>query len=127
MIDYRERCLDERISCCWVCGSTDELEVHHINGDRSDNDLSNLLPLCEDCHSEVHYEKVGASDERIENLKERLPANKVTHHGGEWRPINFPLDMWEYVVNTKGTEQSFSDRVREIMDTGIDAEEQADE
>ncbi len=32
------------------------LERHHIDHDRSNNDLSNLLVLCPTCHDEVHYE-----------------------------------------------------------------------
>ena len=41
-----ERCgLEE-----WM-GQPINLEVHHLNGDRSDNDLSNLQLLCPNCHS----------------------------------------------------------------------------
>ena len=42
---------------CESCGLTEwmgkpiNLEVHHINGNRSDNRLENLLLLCPNCHS----------------------------------------------------------------------------
>jgi 5-methylcytosine-specific restriction endonuclease McrA len=42
---------------CENCGITEwlgqpiNLEIHHINGDRSDNSLNNLMILCPNCHS----------------------------------------------------------------------------
>jgi len=38
--------------------------------------------------------------------------------------VNFDDGHIQYVLATKGVEQSFSDRVRQIMDKGIEAEEQ---
>lgn len=40
---------------CHFCGTTDNLEIHHINGDASDHDTDNLLPVCRDCHMNIHY------------------------------------------------------------------------
>jgi len=37
--------------------------------------------------------------------------------------VNFDDGQLQYVLATKAPDQSFSDRVREIMDKGIDAEE----
>lgn len=42
---------------CEKCGLSEwlgepiKLEIHHINGDRSDNSLENLIMLCPNCHS----------------------------------------------------------------------------
>lgn len=52
---YRVRTLKQKINVCNVCGTAEkDLVVHHINGDRTDNDLENLIPLCHTCHRKVH-------------------------------------------------------------------------
>lgn len=40
--------------CCF-CGKacTTNIEIHHIDGNNSNNDLDNLIPLCFDCHGEL--------------------------------------------------------------------------
>ena len=40
--------------CCF-CGKecTTNIEIHHIDGDSSNNDLDNLTPVCLDCHGEL--------------------------------------------------------------------------
>ena len=46
-------------SKCFVCGSTNNLQLHHIiplsNG--GDNRLSNIITLCGQCHGKVHNNK----------------------------------------------------------------------
>lgn len=38
-----------------ICGKTDELQLHHLTYERlGDEDLSDLTPLCADCHAMVH-------------------------------------------------------------------------
>src|SRR6185312_15888649 len=39
---------------CVLCGSTEELEVDHINKNPFNNDLSNLRFLCFPCHHSNH-------------------------------------------------------------------------
>ena len=41
---------------CAVCGETDldMLEVHHIDGNRKNNDIDNLIILCANHHAKVH-------------------------------------------------------------------------
>jgi hypothetical protein len=51
---YREKAIEEYGEVCKGCGSTEDVLVHHKNGDRSDNSLSNLIPLCNACHGKVH-------------------------------------------------------------------------
>jgi len=54
----RWRALEEANFMCTACGYNKiegVLEVHHIDGDRRNNVLSNLLVLCPTCHKEQHY------------------------------------------------------------------------
>jgi len=39
---------------CIYCGSRDEVVAHHINGEREDDTIENLVPLCRSCHQKVH-------------------------------------------------------------------------
>jgi len=41
---------------CQVCFNhfSKKLVVHHIDGDRQNNDLSNLVTLCQVCHRQIH-------------------------------------------------------------------------
>jgi hypothetical protein len=40
-------------TCCICYESRKHVQIHHIDGDPSHNDLSNLAVLCLDCHSRV--------------------------------------------------------------------------
>jgi hypothetical protein len=45
---YQRRCRD--------CGRSDvPLEVHHVNGDPTDNRIRNLIPMCVDGHRKATY------------------------------------------------------------------------
>lgn len=39
---------------CATCGKLNARDVHHLNGDRNDNDPSNLTRLCRGCHLRLH-------------------------------------------------------------------------
>ena len=54
--NYRARALKHYGNSCKLCGYTieDALEVHHIDKNRDNNDLDNLVVLCCNCHTLVH-------------------------------------------------------------------------
>lgn len=39
---------------CEICGYTDTVELHHINGNPTDNRLENLQILCPNCHAKTN-------------------------------------------------------------------------
>ena len=41
---------------CQNCGTTQLLNIHHVNLDESDNSPNNLMTLCASCHTKWHWE-----------------------------------------------------------------------
>lgn len=70
MSEYRDLCFAEKGRECIICGATEDIVVHHIDGDRSNNSLSNLMPVCWSCHFSIHS---GA--EGYEEYTEKLPPS----------------------------------------------------
>lgn len=52
---YRDKALGEKGEVCENCGSGENIEVHHRDRNHCNNELDNLVVLCEPCHNEVHY------------------------------------------------------------------------
>lgn len=42
---------------CEYCNSTKNLCVHHIDGNRNNNDITNLITVCKKCHQQHHVER----------------------------------------------------------------------
>ena len=71
---YRNVCLEKKGEACVICGSTESVGAHHVNGDRSNNDLDNLERVCRSCHENIH---AGAEGYRkwFEQLQESTRAH----------------------------------------------------
>lgn len=39
---------------CEICGSNQNVDVHHKDGNFQNNDLSNLMRVCRSCHNHIH-------------------------------------------------------------------------
>lgn len=80
--DYRQRCLNHSEERCQECRSTESIVVHHIDGDQRNNELDNLMPLCQSCHVRVHHGVDG-----FEHLTEQLPDEAIIFRETEnYRP-----------------------------------------
>jgi hypothetical protein len=55
--NYRTRCFRVWGRSCVICGGTDEIAAHHVDGDPANLTSSNLVPLCPRCHGKVHRRK----------------------------------------------------------------------
>lgn len=51
--------------------------VHHIDGDRENNRLRNLIPVCKSCHSKIHSS--GPFGELIDSFAEKLPDRSINY------------------------------------------------
>jgi hypothetical protein len=60
---------------CNVCGSGGELLVHHIDGDRDNNELENLLPVCSSCHGKIHAK--NSKGVKWDRFTEKLPDSAL--------------------------------------------------
>jgi 5-methylcytosine-specific restriction endonuclease McrA len=61
----RAQILERDSYMCRICGKDAveaQLNVHHIDWDRSHNDLDNLVTVCHSCHKAVHTERYVPSD-----------------------------------------------------------------
>lgn len=45
---------EDEVPHCEICFSTDNLCIHHIDKNHSNNDPENLIMLCRRCHAKVH-------------------------------------------------------------------------
>jgi len=52
---YHFKAVEEKGYECENCGSREEIEVHHRDKNRCNNELGNLIVLCSDCHNTVHH------------------------------------------------------------------------
>ena len=57
---------------CALCGSTDNLCVHHIDGyseqKPENNSVSKMITLCRECHSNVHANNIEIPYEKLEKI-----------------------------------------------------------
>ena len=40
---------------CWICGSEEKLNVHHIDFNHNDNNSTNIIVVCKRCHGKLHF------------------------------------------------------------------------
>ena len=73
-LTVREQVLFDQQYCCNKCGIKEwqgmpiVLEMHHKDGNHSNDDKSNLEGLCPNCHSQTPLWRVGHRKKRLDNM-----------------------------------------------------------
>ncbi len=75
---YRTICFEHYEYICSIPGCDWDIvvDVHHIDGNHDNNDLSNLIPLCPNHHKLVHMNQ----GEEIRKLVKSIPSLVVVQH-----------------------------------------------
>jgi len=119
-MQYRQKCLSQKINVCNICGASEDLAVHHINADRRDNRLENLVPLCSSCHRDVHRKGDHAVG-LIKEYQNKLPEWAFNGHGpkpDEYKigeKLNKTLSLDRDVIDVLEKEDNQSGTVNQLL------------
>lgn len=111
MPDYRQRCFEEHGEACIECGSEEEIQVHHIDGDRNNNDPENLIPLCKRHHRQLHRDGLDGLEEELKPTDQRshIDQSKVTFQ------MAARHDEWQTWKETVPRRKSLETRINELI------------
>lgn len=77
---YRDIAFEYHPNECYHCKDSEDLQVHHIDHNRENNNPSNLLIVCRSCHIEEHhpyiYNMPRDNKGRFISLKEYIKEEK---------------------------------------------------
>jgi hypothetical protein len=109
---YREKCLQAKGHYCHICGTNESIQVHHIDGQKTNNQLSNLLPVCTKCHTKIHAEK-----------------SPVSWPPTEYRTVEVQLDHQKHslvrrIVDTDGDFDEVNDVLEEALTQLLEGDEE---
>lgn len=68
--DYRKICFDKYLYKCLVCDESNVVDVHHLDENRDNNDIYNLIPLCPTHHRYIHSKEL--KKEILEEIRKKL-------------------------------------------------------
>jgi len=109
---YRQKALRKKGHSCEVCGSTDDIEIHHIDGNNANNDIDNLVPLCVKHHNRVHSGE--GQNERVQQLSESLGNS-----GGYARfTVRLPEDL-NSLIDERAGNQSRGAVIRDLLEESV--------
>jgi hypothetical protein len=89
------RMLIEEMKSCEICGISDQLQIHHKDKNRKNNDRKNLMVLCINCHSDEHKNMGDINAARIILCHKKYKDRKKTER---------KICLWckkEYIPNNK--------------------------
>jgi hypothetical protein len=96
---YRDKALAEYGEVCDICDCTENIVVHHIDGDRENHKIENLIPLCRGCHSKIHCSK--EIDGEVEEYRSKLPETTLVHGTPEYK-LDWSDSEYDHKINFVG-------------------------
>lgn len=109
--DYRETALKLFGEQCLHCGSSDEVKIHHMDGDHDHDRRDNLVPLCQECHVHLHrgappytvwlalgQPVIAALDELRETRGLRSRSEVIAHAVQEAGAADLSDDVWSMLT-----------------------------
>jgi len=114
--NYRRKTFDEYGKECSNCGSTSSLEVHHLDGDRTNNSVENLLPLCRVCHRKLHRSGLGGLEDELKPVEMRghIDQSKLAFQ------FTLQTQLWEEWKDTVPRSKALDERIRELIEADKD-------
>jgi 6-pyruvoyltetrahydropterin/6-carboxytetrahydropterin synthase len=70
---------------CYYCGCTEEerkIDIHHLDEDRENWLLSNLVPVCNVCHTFFHYKRYKTPHIKVEKIFRFESAHHLMNYCG---------------------------------------------
>lgn len=107
---YREKAIEAHGEECAICGADENIQIHHIDGDRSNDNLDNLVPVCRPHHYEIHSQN-GELQEWTEKI---LPRDERGYDRIRYQ-FEIDADTWNEWKATVPREKSLHARIRELL------------
>jgi HNH endonuclease len=99
---------------CQDCGVFENLQVHHVDGDRSNGSNKNLITVCLECHRKRHR-KLEETHRKLERIISFLENNE-------------PMSVWDFyqirnatlrMAERTGWEPSEIQEIKQIVLPGV--------
>lgn len=107
---YRQKGLEHHGDDCAVCGDPEDV-IHHRDGDRTNNAILNLVPLCHACHQKIHGG--NAKNDMAEKLVREL--GKIPK-SGDHTSISVSHELADELHSRKARGESYEDVIWRLIE-----------
>lgn len=97
-IRHRYQAMGLRATECQMCGTRENLCLHHVDGNPANNDRANRMTLCATCHTKWHWEhgkqpmpKTRSEQCSVCGTADRTRQGMCQMHYQRWKKYGDPL------------------------------------